>query len=87
MLYIDAVSELLNIILSNVLVINGEQQTELSPPQVERDSDDISQSFTKFFGVEMSAGGHDFSVFLCTTNSQAKYLAAVSTNSCKILNP
>ncbi len=62
-LYIDAVSELLNIILGNVLVINGEQQTELSPPQVERNSDDISQSFTEFFGVEMSAGGHDFSVF------------------------
>ena len=48
MLYIDAVSELLNIILSNVLIINGEQQTELSPSQVERDSDDISKSFTEF---------------------------------------
>ena len=63
MLYIDAVSELLNIILGNVLVINGEQQTEQSPPQVERDSNDISKSFTELFGVEMSADGHDFSVF------------------------
>lgn len=62
-LYTDAVSELLNIILGNVLVINGEQQTELSPPQVERNGDDITEGFNQCFAVEMSAGGHDFSIF------------------------
>ena len=47
-LYIDALSELLNIIIGSVQVINSEQQTELSTPQVERDNDDFSESFTKF---------------------------------------
>lgn len=62
-LYIDAVSELLNIILGNVLVINGEQQTELSPPQVERSGDNITAGFNQCFAVEMSADGHDFCIF------------------------
>jgi hypothetical protein len=62
-LYVDATSELLNIILGNVLVINGAQQSELDPPKIQRHTDNIQSPYKKSLCVNMSASDHVFTVF------------------------
>lgn len=62
-LYLDSMSELLNIMLGNVLVSNGSEQTKLEPPIIEEVSIDIKTPYQDQFLVEMSADGHNFTVF------------------------
>lgn len=62
-LYLDAMGELLNIMLGNVLVINGSEQTELEPPVNEQISADLQAPYQQQFLVDMSADGQNFTVF------------------------
>lgn len=62
-LYLDSISELLNIILGNVLVSNGSEQTQLEPPIIEQVNIDIQTPYLEKFLVDMSADGHNFTVF------------------------
>ena len=61
--YVDAVSEFLNIILGNALVSNGEEQTRLDPPIVELEKDDYQGLYTQALTLTMSAPQQDFTLF------------------------
>ena len=61
-LYVDATSELLNIILGNVLIVNGTQQTELEQPQIDRQRDNVQSPYAKSFCINMSASDQTFTV-------------------------
>jgi len=61
--YVDAVSEFLNIILGNALVSNGEVQTHLEPPVIESFDADYQGQYKSAFCLTMSAPQQDFSLF------------------------
>ena len=61
--YVDAVSEFLNIILGNALVNNGENQTLLDPPIIEPCNADFQGEYNSTLYLTMSAPQKDFSLF------------------------
>ena len=61
--YVDAVSEFLNIIMGNALVSNGEQQTKLDPPVVELALADYQAQYDHALTLTMSAPQQDFTLF------------------------
>lgn len=62
-IYVDAVSEFLNIIMGNALSYNGEEQTKLEPPQVQACDSDYQGEYSQAFCVTIAAGQDEFTLF------------------------
>jgi len=60
----DATSEFLNIILGNILANRKEQQTRLDPPQISEAGEDFQTPFQRHFQIKMSTPDQDFILFL-----------------------